>query len=540
MATEYKNIPSYTLKARLYPSKTAQETMSNYIVGLEKTANMTLWALQQHEPLIVDAKEDVNKETGEITTVYWPNFHRMAKAEWLNKLRSQNPAIKDIPASSLSSSVGGLFLCDLKKMWEAQGKYPVDLWFSKKDAKGHHVIRYYKNKKRRHGFYVQIPAKNIVNEEGRIYVTIPKIGKMRIRGWNDSIKFGTNADQSYFDYYSTSDSRLGMRITVDSCDNWYVSVTLANVSRPFKCEEKQDIGIDVNLASDTGVTLSNGDTYPNNKYKTAEKQRLAELNRRISRRYGYGNIQFRNDCATAHRADATATIVSSKRYAVAKMQKARLESKVQRRRNDWQHKIASNIVSRAKFIGIESLNVKGMLKNSNLSEALSDAAFSSQLEKIHYKAEWNNVPVQQIGMFEPSSHICPNCGYKMEGDEKFGLATREWTCPNCGTHHIRDIAAAQNILNIAKSYYFDDVHLLDGTVKETKPNKNKTKPKDKPISKNHPEIIIHFDETMYDAHKNPWVVIKDERVIDDAQGYGYKTAQAAQKAFKFKYPHILL
>ena len=87
MATEYKNIPSYTLKARLYPSKTAQETMRNYIVGLEKAANMTLWALQQHEPLIVDAKEDVNKETGEITTVYWPNFHRMAKAEWLFRHR---------------------------------------------------------------------------------------------------------------------------------------------------------------------------------------------------------------------------------------------------------------------------------------------------------------------------------------------------------------------------------------------------------------------------------------------------------------------
>ncbi|MBS7687781.1 transposase, partial [Limosilactobacillus fermentum] len=43
---------------------------------------------------------------------------------------------------------------------------------------------------------------------------------------------------------------------------------------------------------------------------------------------------------------------------------------------------------------------------------------------------------------------CHECGFVMgtAGTEKLTLADREWTCPKCHAHHVRDHNAAQNIL----------------------------------------------------------------------------------------------
>ena len=61
-----------------------------------------------------------------------------------------------------------------------------------------------------------------------------------------------------------------------------------------------------------------------------------------------------------------------------------------------------------------------------------------------YKADWYGQEIVKIDTWYPSSQICSCCGHK---DGKKALSIREWTCPECGTHHERDINAAINIMN---------------------------------------------------------------------------------------------
>nr|WP_255419443.1 transposase [Meiothermus sp. QL-1] len=46
-----------------------------------------------------------------------------------------------------------------------------------------------------------------------------------------------------------------------------------------------------------------------------------------------------------------------------------------------------------------------------------------------------------------TSQDCPVCGYR----EKRPLWVREYTCPRCGAHQHRDVAAALNILARART-----------------------------------------------------------------------------------------
>lgn len=63
-------------------------------------------------------------------------------------------------------------------------------------------------------------------------------------------------------------------------------------------------------------------------------------------------------------------------------------------------------------VALETLNVKGMVKNHHLAQSIADAAWSSFVLKLEYKAEWYGKTILRIGRFEPSSEKCSVCGYK--------------------------------------------------------------------------------------------------------------------------------
>ena len=93
---------------------------------------------------------------------------------------------------------------------------------------------------------------------------------------------------------------------------------------------------------------------------------------------------------------------------------------------------------------METLNIKGMVKNHNLAESIQDVSWGEFKRILKYKAEWYGREIIEIGRWFPSSKLCNKCGYK---NKSLKLSDREWICPECGETHDRDINASINIRN---------------------------------------------------------------------------------------------
>ena len=86
-----------------------------------------------------------------------------------------------------------------------------------------------------------------------------------------------------------------------------------------------------------------------------------------------------------------------------------------------------------------------MTSNHHLAYSIQDAGLGEFYRQLEYKCQWYGVGYRVIDRFAPSSKLCHVCGYK-KTDLK--LSIRQWTCPECGTHHDRDVNAAINIKHI--------------------------------------------------------------------------------------------
>ena len=130
---------------------------------------------------------------------------------------------------------------------------------------------------------------------------------------------------------------------------------------------------------------------------------------------------------------------------IAKQKLALIHEKVTNQRLDFLHKTTTMIVKNYDTICLETLNVKGMVKNHKLAQALSDISIGKFNELLEYKAEWYGKNILRIGQFEPSSRLC-TCGTI---NKELKLSDRVWTCKICNTTHDRDVLASNNIKRMA-------------------------------------------------------------------------------------------
>lgn len=200
---------------------------------------------------------------------------------------------------------------------------------------------------------------------------------------------------------------------------YYLSI-LINI-KSSKQLPKTDKVIGIDLGIKDFIVTSNNQSFENIKVKRNNQKKLIKLNRELSRKQK--DSQNKNK---------------------ARIKLAKFHEKLNNQKENYLHQVSNQLLNENQVIVMEDLNVKGMLKNHNLAKSIQELSLYRFKTLLIYKSEWYGRDLIEIDRFYPSSKLCSYCGYK---NDRLTLKDREWQCPECKTHHNRDLNAAINIRN---------------------------------------------------------------------------------------------
>lgn len=269
-----------------------------------------------------------------------------------------------------------------KKFFQKKARYP----------------KFKKKGKSRDSFYINA---NQVKIDGR-KLRLPKLGWVRLR---EEVRFPGYP-------FAVVISR--------EADHWYASVQVAlsdTYKYPHICRSTDSVGIDLGVHD--LIVLSTGEKHKGPKALSTQLRKLRRANKKLDR---------------AKR--------GSRRREKSKESLGRIHARIKHIRQDFTHKRTAELVERFEQIGIEDLDIKGMLQTKFMARHISDMGWYEFRRQLEYKGKHSGSQITVVDRAYPSSQICSNCGYLFT---ELKLGIREWVCPKCGIKHDRDINAAKNI-----------------------------------------------------------------------------------------------
>lgn len=382
-------------KIELVPNKKQEE----YFVKACGVARFAYnWALEQWNKQYQAYKQD--------NSLPKPNEFDLRKQ--LNAIKQeQYPFLLEVTKCAPQQAIknlGKAFVSFFKK----QNKYPK-----------------FQKKGKNDSFYMD----NSVIEVAGKKIRIPKLGWVKMR---ENIRF-------YGNIISATISR--------TADKWFVSIQIAIEinPQPTAIENQEAVGVDLGVAY--LAILSDGTKFSGSKPLKKSLKKLKRLSRSLSKKQRVEEVYADKNGVERKRK------VPSKNYLKAKNKLAREHAKVANIRKDYLHKLTTYLIQSYDIICIEDLNVKGMMKNRKLARAIADMGFYEFKRQLLYKAEMcgRSKHVVIADRWFPSSKTCSECGHKMD---EMPLSVREWECPNCHTHHDRDVNAAINLKKYGLEYHY--------------------------------------------------------------------------------------
>ncbi len=254
---------------------------------------------------------------------------------------------------------------------------------------------------------------------------------------NGKLQIPTIGDMNYGSARQGFDLSCKKQVANISFDGkyWYLSYTEDTENKIDNLPDYTD-GVGIDLGIKTLFTMSDGTSVPN--IKTFRRvriltKRLKRLQRKVSRKYRI------NKCNKHHK---TKNIIKLER------QIKLIHRSIKNIRINHIRKFVSKLVKkRPRYIAIEDLNVKGMMKNKHLAKDIANCSFYTIREQLIRKAKEWFITVRLVDRFYPSSKTCSNCGnYK----KYLKLSQRVYHCDCCHEKIDRDLNAALNILKTDK------------------------------------------------------------------------------------------